>query len=58
MSDLQYIRTKRELAFQECSGRYTIFEKGVPGFVLTRENIEELINISEIQKDKYFGMLE
>lgn len=46
------------MTFRDCSGRHTVFDKGVPGFVLTKNNIEELIDITESQKEKYFGMLE
>ena len=60
MNDLeyQYIRTKRELVYQECSGRYTTLVQDVPGFILNKDNIERLIDITEKQKSEYTEMLE
>lgn len=50
MENFQYIQTTRELMYQECSGRYTTLEKGVPGVILDENNIEKIIDIKETQK--------
>lgn len=55
---VQYIKTRRELIYRECSGRHTVFESGVPGFVLDENRINNLIDVTERQKREFFGMLE
>jgi hypothetical protein len=56
--NLEYIRTTRELNYRECSGRHTVLEKGVPGFILTEGNIEELIIGSDKDREKCFEQLD
>jgi hypothetical protein len=50
MESFQYIRTTRELIYRECSGRHTTLEKGVPGFILDENRINNIFDITEKQK--------
>ena len=57
MESFQYIRTTRELIYRECSGRHTTLEKGVPGFILDENRINNIFDITEKQKSECMDML-
>jgi len=57
VSMIQFIRTKRELLYEELKGRYTQLMEDVPGFIID-ENTIDSIRSSDEQISDCFSMLE
>lgn len=58
MVEPQYIRTIKNLEFEDIRGRSTRILEGVPGFVLTESIIDNLFEITEKQRRHCFEKLE
>jgi len=57
-TQIQFIRTTREIIDEVRHGRHTILAQGVPGFILNESNIDSLFGITESQKSRCLQMMQ
>jgi hypothetical protein len=55
---IQFIRTTRDLEFEDFTGRSTRLLKGVSGYIITPEHISNLFGASDEKKIKMHGELD
>jgi hypothetical protein len=49
-TNVQYIRLTKEKKYEDLKGRYTVLDKGVPGFILNEHTIDHIVDITERQR--------